>query len=446
MVPSLDLSIDWRVLGFTTLVTVVTALTFGLAPALGVNTLTPNDALKDRGRGTTGGRLTLRSALVVVIVQVALSLTLVVAAGLFARTFVSLSTRDAGFSSDAVLLINVNAQKATIAPEQRIALYTRLRDAAAGVPGVARASAAFTSPLGSSGWNTDIVVPADSALSRRERMSFVNTVSPGFFDVYGIRFVSGRDVERQRPRRRAARRRREPRLRKTLSRGRQRGRPALRRRRRAERRAQTYEVIGLVEDVVYRTMRAEMMPTMYLPLGQWDKPGAGVSLAVRSAGVPPGTLGRSVLDALGRVNRDLAVSYHPLAAQVNSSLVQERLLAAMSVFFGGLALLLAGLGLYGVTAYAVGSRRTEIGIGWRSAHNRRGSWGWCCGAWPCSWRAASQPALYSACGRHASSKRCSTGCSRATRLRSPQPRSCCSVSAQWRRGCRHGAPRGRIQR
>src|SRR6185503_16090405 len=109
------------------------------------------------------------------------------------------------------------------------------------------------------------------------------------------------------------------------------------------------------------SIRAPMMPVMYIPLAQWERPAPGIVISVRSAGAPPLSLARSLTAALTSSDPRLAVSSHPLSAQVDAALNQERLLATMSVFFGGLALLLAGLGLYGVTSYAVNSRRTEIG-------------------------------------------------------------------------------------
>jgi len=124
----------------------------------------------------------------------------------------------------------------------------------------------------------------------------------------------------------------------------------------------SFQVIGIVEDSVYRSLRAAMEPTMFIPLAQWSNPRSIVSLGVRSAGAPPLSLTRSVSDALGKVDPQASLTFFTLASQVDASLVQERLLARLSTFFGGLALLLASLGLYGVTAYSVNRRRGEIGI------------------------------------------------------------------------------------
>jgi ABC-type antimicrobial peptide transport system permease subunit len=124
-------------------------------------------------------------------------------------------------------------------------------------------------------------------------------------------------------------------------------------------------IVGVVEDAVYRTLREPIRPTLYQALVQFDAsraPLGGGSISLRAAVSDPALLSRSVAAALAAVDPDLAFSFRPLADQIRSSLIQERLVAMLSAFFGGLALLLAGLGLYGVTAYAVSRRRAEIGI------------------------------------------------------------------------------------
>ena len=356
----LDLSFDWRVLGFTMAVAVATSILFGLAPALGISGVTPNEALKEQGRGLSyDRRLGVRNALVVV--QVALSLTLVVAAGLFARTFFSLTTREAGFDRDPIVIVNVNVQQSGVAPEQRREWFERLRQAAEAVPGVSHAAASFTSPLASAGWNTAVAVPADSTLTPRQRMSWVNAVSPGWFETYGIRLAGGRDLE-------GSDRRGAPLVavvnRTFAARFFNGENPVGRQFATREPRsgATVYQVVGLVEDAVYRSLRAEMMPTMYIPIEQWDRPAAGIALGVRAASGPPMNLVRSLTAALGRVDPRAALSFRSLSDQVAGTLTQERLVARLSIFFGGLALLLAALGLYGVTSYAVSRRQTEIGI------------------------------------------------------------------------------------
>jgi putative ABC transport system permease protein len=353
----LDLAFDWRVLGFTMAAAAATVVLFGVAPALAITRVAPNEALKDQARGITGERrFGLRQALVVL--QVALSLMLVVTASLFTRSLLSLTTRDAGFDRDPVLIASVEVKRP---PEERGDLYERLREAAAGVAGVSGAAASFTTPVSSAGWNTRIVVPPDSPLGPRQRMSWINAVSPGWFGTYGIHVSAGRDfdrTDRTGARRVAvvnlafARRFLEP------------GDPVGQRfsEEGPSGKGDTYEVVGVVEDAVYRSLRAPMEPTLYMPIAQWDRPAPGINIGIRSAGGTPLALTRSIAAALGRVDPDAALTFYSLADQVKASLTQDRLLAGLSSFFGGLALLLASLGLYGVTSYSVNQRRTEIGI------------------------------------------------------------------------------------
>ena len=357
----LDLGLDWRVLAFTTLVAVATAVLFGLAPALRASRVRPNEALKEQGRGlSTERRFGLGSVLVVT--QVALSLVLLVAAGLFMRTFASLANLDIGFERDGVLVVNVNARRVPVEPADRAAFYERLRQAAAGVSGVSSASVSAVTPVSGSSWAFLVEIPGAPPQPERERVAYVNLVSPQFFQTLGTRLIAGRDFS-------AGDRRGAPDVaivneafaRKFFNRENPVGRilkqPAF-----PGRPGSTHEVVGYVQNAVYRSIRQEVPPTLYLPLAQNAEPPSGINVSVRAAAGSPASLIKPLTSALGGVHGDLAMSFRLLAEQVNASLLQERVVALLSGFFGGLALLLAGLGLYGVTSYAVGRRRTELGI------------------------------------------------------------------------------------
>jgi len=353
----LDMPLDWRVLVFTIGVAAATAILFGVAPALSVSGLSPFEALKEQGRGASGERRAwLRQALVVL--QVALSLMLVVTASFFARTLFSLTTRDAGFDRAHVLIANVTVNQPR---ERRMAAFERLRDAAEELPGVSSVAFSYTTPVGRAGWNTRIVVPPDSPLTGRARGSWINAVSPGWFKTYGIGLASGRDFD--------SRDRMGAPLVAVVNRAFARrfltdGDPIGQRfsDEGPSGKGDTFEVIGLVEDTVYRSLRADMEPTMFLPTAQWKNPGPSVPLGIRSSGVSPLALTSTVSDALRRADSQASLTFFTLSSQVDASLIQERLLARLSTFFGGLALLLASLGLYGVTSYSVHRRRGEIGI------------------------------------------------------------------------------------
>jgi putative ABC transport system permease protein len=357
----LDLGLDWRVLGFTTAVAVGTALLFGVAPALRGSKVRPNEALKEHGRGVSADRrFSLGNLLVVA--QVALSMILVVAAGLFLRTFSSLVNKDLGFERDQVLIVGVNAARAPVEPQDRAALYERLRLAAAGTPGVGSAAVSAVTPISGSSWNYMVDVPGGPDLPQRERVAFMNLVSPDFFRTLGTRVVAGRDFS-------YADRKGAPDViivneafaRKFFG-----GKNPIGRTVRlpgfGNEPTTSHQVVGFVQDAVYRSVRQDIPPTMYFPVAQRRDVPSGVSLSVRAATGSPALLIKPLADSLGGVSKDLAVSFRPLAQQVNNSLIQERIVAILSGFFGGLALLLAGLGLYGVTAYAVSRRHTELGI------------------------------------------------------------------------------------
>jgi putative ABC transport system permease protein len=360
----LDLSIDWRVLAFTTAVTVVTALLFGTAPAFRAANAVPMEAIKENTRGATGdARVSVASGLVVA--QVALSVVLVVAAGLFVRTFSSLANLHLGFDSERVLIANVNVLRTQIAPENRLAVYERIRQAVAAVPGVASVGVSDITPVAGMTWNGRITVSGGVELPERLRQANLNAITSGWLTTFGTPLLAGRDFTERDT---AA----SPRIalvneafaRKFLSGASPIGHTV---QPNGFAPAPPREIVGLVADAVYRNLREPVPATMYVPLSQFDtQPGMPArpqtSVSVRAAAGSPALLTRSVAAAILGVNPDVALTFRTLSDQVNASLTQERIVAMLSGFFGALALLLAGLGLYGITSYAVTRRRTEIGI------------------------------------------------------------------------------------
>ena len=358
---SLDLSLDWRVLAFTTALSVVMALLFGLAPAFGAARVAPHDALRDDSRTMAGDRgLALRNLLVAG--QVAISLSLVVGAVLFIRTLASLTTASLGFEPRRLLVASLGAPADRVKEEERLALFERVREESGAVPGVANAALSVLVPVGSMRWNTLLELPPGSPdVPPRDRAPWVNFVSPEWFSTFGMRVLAGRGFT-------PADRRGAPLVtivnesfvRRFLKTGTPIGQtvrtglegPTV----------NSYQVVGVVNDSVYRSARAGFEPTMYAPLAQMSEYDTEIELTVRAAGGAPVELSYAIASAVTRVNADVSVSFNPVADRLRASVTQERLVAMLSGFFGALALLLAGLGLYGVTSYSVGRRRREIGV------------------------------------------------------------------------------------
>jgi len=359
---SLDVSLHWRVLLFTVAVTLATALLFGVAPALRATGFSPQDAMRQQGRSIAGeGPGALGGPLVVV--QVALSLVLVFAAGLFLRSFSGLATRDLGLDEDALLLVNLDAQRSGNAKE-RGALFDRVAREAATAPGVAAAAVSAVAPVSGMGWNDRFVVQGGATLSDRDQSAWANAVTPGWFATYRTALVAGRDFDardgRGAPHVLIVN---EAFVRRFVGAGSPLGRVVEQEGRPGERRP-PLEIVGLVKDAVYRSPRDPAEPTVYFPMAQLPEEDSWpfASLAVRSRTGSPAGLTRPLAAAIGRVDPKLSLTFKLLSDQVGAAMMRERIVAMLSGFFGFLALFLAGLGLYGVTSHAVNRRRTEIGV------------------------------------------------------------------------------------
>jgi putative ABC transport system permease protein len=358
----LDLTIDARVLGFTAGIAILTGLAFGLAPAWRGTRVDPQSAMKANARGVIeGSKFGLGKALVVL--QVALSLMLVVGAGLMLTTFFKLETVDPGFKPEHILLTTVDLRNGHYPKERRAGVFREMLEHLRAMPGVRSASASTMTPISNSFWNEDLQIEGYTSKGQDDTLVYFNQVSDGYFETMGIQLVAGRDFNsHDTPA--------SPKvaiINQTADNRYFAGRNPIGGRYRAEegnRMSDVVEIIGVVKDGKYGTLREDILPSAYVADGQGREEAQRdfITFELRVAGGAPTSIISSVKSAIADVNRDVSLQFKALAVQVDESLARERLLATLSGFFGVLALLLAMIGLYGVMSYNVARRRNEIGI------------------------------------------------------------------------------------
>jgi predicted permease len=358
----LHLSLDWRVLAFTAGVTIASTMFFGLIPALQSTRAATFDLLRNaRGDRPTGGR----ALNVFLVAQVAMALLLVLTAGLFVRTIQQLANVPLGFESNRLLLGIFDGS--TVPTPARARLYDRILEAVAGVPGISEAGLSIGGPLtrlGTTGLHLEVSGARD--LTDAETASRPVSISPGWLSAAGMRLERGRDVAASDARERLP----VILVNQTFVRRFFPGEDVLGRTIVLAARAggETYPlgpktVVGIVGDAVYNSIREPAEPTFYEPITQRINPFFPLfSLAIRTSAEPPGQLGSRVREAIAAVAPDLKMTFRPMADRVSSALARDRLVARLSLFAGVFALLLAVIGLYGVTAYRVTEKRSELGI------------------------------------------------------------------------------------
>jgi putative ABC transport system permease protein len=354
------MALDWRVLGFATSLAILTCLLFGLAPALRATHLSPASVMRAGGRSMTSSRERFSLRRTLVATQVALSLVLLVGALLFVRSLRNLLTTEAGFRAEGILTVNVDFARAQYPKERRMGVYRELHDQLAAIPGVVSAAQVWFTPVSGSGWNND-VGPDNTTAAASGKLSFCDRVGQGYFRTMGTSLVAGREFDDRdtlsAPKVAIVN---EMFARKFMGGGNPVGR-TFHLEAEAGKPEPLFQIVGLVRNTKYYELREDFLPIAFFPITQDDDPGPGATFVLRVAG-SPGGLTNAVKTTLANFSPAIGVQFQSFSAQVEESLLRERLMATLSGGFGLLAGLLATLGLYGVIAYMVARRRNEIGV------------------------------------------------------------------------------------
>ncbi len=350
-----DTTPDARVFVFSSLLILATAVLFGLVPVWQVSLTHLSGSLKEMSRSVSGSTSRRAFSRLLLISQVALSLLLLVSAGLLTQTLRNLQKVDKGFHEDHLLLVNLNSRLTGLNPRQMVSVYEQLLEEMSSLP-VQSVSLAVDTPLSGNTNTTDISIPGRASTQGDNMEVQTVVVTPRYFETMGMNVLQGRGISRED---RAATPRiavvNEAMVRRFFDSG-----EVLGRRFWAGAQDQELTVAGVVKNARMNDLRSEPRPTIYLPLAQSPEYLRGLQVRVKG---DPAMVAARIRQIIRRTNPNLAVNQMTtLHQQVDRSLVRERLIATLSGAFGVLALILVCVGLYGVLSQSVAQRTAEIGV------------------------------------------------------------------------------------
>jgi predicted permease len=357
---ALPSALDVRLLAFVFVLTLVSGLFLGLLPAMRITKAEAVTGLREQGRGIAGSIAWLRIGKAVIIGQLALSLPLLVGAGLLARTLVNLQRVDLGYSKDNLLTLRVDAKAAEYDPTRQALAFETLLERIRAIPGVRSATFSNNGLFGGSDNGDQINVEGYTPKGDNDSGSRYDQIGPGYFSTLGVPILLGREITADdRPGGRGV-----CVINETFAKHFFAGRHPIGlhvTQVYAEQR-HTYEVVGVVRDSRQNRLRGEIEHRLDAPATQPAASLEAVTYLIRPRGDGSAVL-TEARRIIQRTEPKMSMSRAgPVSEAIDSRLVQDRLLARISIGFGVVASLLAAMGLYGVLSYGVARRTNEIGI------------------------------------------------------------------------------------